>query len=271
MSNKKTFSPKKSAFSLIELSIVLIIIGLLIAGITGGASLISNSTLRAVMGEARGYAVAVNSFYAQYNALPGDYKGSALPTNNIISNGSNTWTVGNGNNTIEYSNGEGIGAMYHLVGTKIVDPTSLFPNSNNVGQMTLANGTNVSAAFTVGTHFPASKSKGAGWIFDNVPTAAYAGSVTENVVVLVSSVASGTNLTANATTNVATAAPSLVPADALSIDTKVDDGIPTTGRVTGTAVAGCFTGTITSSTGTAYATGTPTKACVLAYQVDPTI
>ena len=56
---KKTFSSKKSAFSLIELSIVLIIIGLLIAGITGGASLIKSSELRSVMGEARGYAVSV--------------------------------------------------------------------------------------------------------------------------------------------------------------------------------------------------------------------
>ena len=69
---KKTFSSKKSAFSLIELSIVLIIIGLLIAGITGGASLIKSSELRSIMGEARGYAVAVNSFFTQYDQYPGD-------------------------------------------------------------------------------------------------------------------------------------------------------------------------------------------------------
>ena len=69
---KKNFSSKKSAFSLIELSIVLIIIGLLIAGITGGASLIKSSELRSIMGEARGYAVSVNSFFTQYDQYPGD-------------------------------------------------------------------------------------------------------------------------------------------------------------------------------------------------------
>ncbi|MDR2760473.1 MAG: prepilin-type N-terminal cleavage/methylation domain-containing protein, partial [Rickettsiales bacterium] len=36
-------------FSLIELSIVLIIMGLLIAGITGGASLIKSAQLRSVI------------------------------------------------------------------------------------------------------------------------------------------------------------------------------------------------------------------------------
>ena len=77
MLNKKAFSTKRaskrSAFTLIELSIVLIIIGLLVAGITGGASLIKSAQLRSVMSEARGYNVAVNSFVVQYDELPGDY------------------------------------------------------------------------------------------------------------------------------------------------------------------------------------------------------
>ena len=59
-------------FSLIELSIVLIIIGLLVAGITSGQSLIESAKSRAVMNEARGYMQAVNTYFAAKGRLPGD-------------------------------------------------------------------------------------------------------------------------------------------------------------------------------------------------------
>ena len=60
------------AFSLIELSIVLIIIGLLVAGITGGQSLIKSAKIRAFMNELNGYKQAVSSFYVAKDRLPGD-------------------------------------------------------------------------------------------------------------------------------------------------------------------------------------------------------
>ena len=70
------------------------IIGLLIAGVTGGASLIKSSQLRAVMSEARAFATAINGFYNQFNYLPGDY-GTAI-------GGS---SYGDSDGTIEYYNG----------------------------------------------------------------------------------------------------------------------------------------------------------------------
>ena len=60
------------AFSLIELSIVLIIIGLLVAGITGGKSLIENAKNRALINEIRSWKQAVNAFYVLKERLPGD-------------------------------------------------------------------------------------------------------------------------------------------------------------------------------------------------------
>lgn len=60
------------AFSLIELSIVLIIIGLLVAGITGGASLIQTARNRAIINNLRGYEQAVLTFKVSKNRLPGD-------------------------------------------------------------------------------------------------------------------------------------------------------------------------------------------------------
>ncbi len=64
-------------FSLIELSIVLIIIGLLIAGITGGASLIRSAELRSTISEIRNYQTAVNAFYTEKGYLPGTIQGSS--------------------------------------------------------------------------------------------------------------------------------------------------------------------------------------------------
>lgn len=61
----------KKGFSLIELSIVLIIIGLLVAGITGGSSLIKSAELRAVMSDIRNYQTAVNAYYTSRGDLPG--------------------------------------------------------------------------------------------------------------------------------------------------------------------------------------------------------
>ena len=74
-SNKSTLkNSQKSikAFSLIELSIVLIIMGLLVAGITGGQSLIQSAKIRSFINEANNYRQAVNTFYTMNERLPGD-------------------------------------------------------------------------------------------------------------------------------------------------------------------------------------------------------
>ena len=67
--NKKN---NNKAFSLIELSIVLIIMGLLVAGVTGGASLIQSAKIRATVNEYYEYRTAYNSYYARYEQVPGE-------------------------------------------------------------------------------------------------------------------------------------------------------------------------------------------------------
>ncbi len=173
---KKTFSSKKSAFSLIELSIVLIIIGLLIAGITGGASLIKSSELRSVMSEAKSYQVAVNSFYTQYDSYPGD---------TAISVGNNSTFTGNRNNQIQYAidngllNGtaaagfEGIDAWQDLRDIGAIDLNLTFGSGSAISLATAA-----ATTFTPITNIPGSKIKGGGWAFD------YNISSLQNVVVL---------------------------------------------------------------------------------------
>lgn len=62
----------QSGFSLVELSIVLVILGLLTGGILGGQALIRAAELRAVNTELSRYQTAVLTFRDKYFALPGD-------------------------------------------------------------------------------------------------------------------------------------------------------------------------------------------------------
>lgn len=59
-------------FSLVELAIVLVILGLLVGGILGGKSLIRAAELRNVTSESQKYIAATKSFRDKYFALPGD-------------------------------------------------------------------------------------------------------------------------------------------------------------------------------------------------------
>lgn len=61
-------------FSLVELSIVLVILGLLTGGILAGQSLIRAAELRAVTTEYQRYVTAAQTFRDKYMALPGDMR-----------------------------------------------------------------------------------------------------------------------------------------------------------------------------------------------------
>ena len=262
---KKTFSSKKSAFSLIELSIVLIIIGLLIAGITGGASLIKSSELRSIMGEARGYAVAVNSFFTQYDQYPGD-----ASTN--VGQSSITAALGDRDNKIEFVNdnptaasvvAEGVDAWFDLKDIGAID-LALTP-------LTSPTGTLLSPGILVPvTDIPGSKIKGAGWAFD------YNSSTLQNVVVLTGTTVaynatnfptlingenlSGGSVAKNASTEIISAP------DSLSIDSKIDDGKPASGNVQAINQA---TDTTECASATAYLVDAGAKkVCVLTFRVD---
>lgn len=216
MKNLKQNKTKRKGFSLIELSIVLIIIGLLIAGVTGGASLIKSSELRSVMGEARGYSVAVNAFFTQFDALPGDY-------NTAIASGDN---IGNGDDVIEYYNGstaEGFEAWRDLAAVGAFSETITYLTGAATGAVP-------------GTNLPSSKIKGGGWVFDSfdsdslnvvVLTGTTSGTTPTNVNSLPASLINGT---ADGSSSVYTTGV-LTPTDALSIDAKADDANPETGDV----------------------------------------
>jgi len=258
---KKNFTSKKSAFSLIELSIVLIIIGLLIAGITGGASLIRSSELRSVMGEARGYAVADNSFFTQYDQYPGDISSRA---------GSISQSDGDRDGRIEYIND---------ATTKVAEGLDAWLDLRDIGAidtvLTIAGTPAAPTAQVPGTNIPASKVRGAGWAFDyntntfqNVVTiTGTTDAIDTNNLYLVSGSASA-DASKNAATSILTAT------DSLSIDTKIDDGLANSGNVqavnTSSADASACTNAYqTTPAPTAYrVVNGSARNCALTFRVD---
>lgn len=65
-------SGRTSGFTLIELSILLVIIGLIVGGVLVGQELISAATVRAQVTQIEKYNTAVNTFRDKYGGIPGD-------------------------------------------------------------------------------------------------------------------------------------------------------------------------------------------------------
>ena len=68
-------SAKKSqrGFTLVELAIVLVIIGLIIAAVLKGQELIVSARLKSTISDIAAIRAAANTFRDKYNAIPGDY------------------------------------------------------------------------------------------------------------------------------------------------------------------------------------------------------
>jgi prepilin-type N-terminal cleavage/methylation domain-containing protein len=105
---KKTFSLSRRSmlqggFTLIELSIVLVIIGLIIGGVLVGRDLVAAATVRAQISQIEKYNAAVNTFRGKYGYLPGDMPDPAASNYGFAARGTLAGQ-GDGNGTIQGNN-----------------------------------------------------------------------------------------------------------------------------------------------------------------------
>src|SRR4051812_8276049 len=72
MTIKFNASVSQHGFTLVELAIVLVIIGLIVGGVLVGQDMIKAAEVRATVGQYEKYNAAVNTFRTKYTGLPGD-------------------------------------------------------------------------------------------------------------------------------------------------------------------------------------------------------
>src|ERR1700682_2054802 len=96
---------RQHGFTLIEIAIVLVIIGLLLGGVLKGQELITGARVRNLISQQDGVKAAYFGFLDRFRALPGDY-GNATATITGVSAASGCGVAGNigngnGNGQIE--------------------------------------------------------------------------------------------------------------------------------------------------------------------------
>ncbi len=94
---------RQKGFTLIEIAIVLVIIGLLLGGVLKGQELINTARVRAMNNTVDGITAAWFSFQDRYRAFPGDYL-NAQSTVNLPGAGGVGPAGGNGNGLVDTDN-----------------------------------------------------------------------------------------------------------------------------------------------------------------------
>lgn len=215
-------------FTLVELSIVLIIIALIVGGIFVGQNLIRSAELSHVISEYNKYQVAINNFESKYMALPGDIRNATkfwgAPGGNLANCPA---VAGTGKETC---NGDQNGNMnYPNSANQYNEPFTFWQHLANAGLVegnyTGRSGPGAALHAVVGTNVPKSKIDGAGWTAKWIAAAfpgngdAFAGDY-GNLFDF------GTQGTIDTTQE-----PVFTATEIASIDGKIDDGKPGKGYV----------------------------------------
>jgi prepilin-type N-terminal cleavage/methylation domain-containing protein len=249
-------------FSLVELSIVLVILGLLTGGILTGQNLIRAAELRAAVTEYQRYSAAIQTFRGKYMALPGDMTNAeafwgSMPTGTCpyASGGTGTQTCS--------GDGDGIISAGGSAGANLSNERfTLWQHLANAG---LIEGTYTGIAGPGGTldsvygeNVPGSRISNAVWFADadGGSTSVYFDIDYRNSLLLGVDSSSGNNRPNSAV---------MTPAEAWGIDKKIDDGQPARGKLVAGIYATCTDAADQDDLDAAYLLDSTATACNLVF------
>lgn len=206
---------KEAGFTLVELAIVMIIIGLLIGGILKGQELVANAQVTATVAQMKGLDGALSTFRDKYSVLPGDMTSPSVRLRDCTAAPCND--AGNANGRVDglaltsapAVTNEGLVAFVHMAAADLIA------------------GVDINGTAIFGSALPEAKIGGGFWIGHNANGTIGQG-ITGNrpghYLVLNALVS---NVTSTSTTGI-------TATQAAQVDRKMDDGDPRSGDIQST-------------------------------------
>ena len=214
---------RSAGFTLLELSIVLLIIGVLTGGIILGRSLVVNARLQTIVTDQDSYATAVVNFKQAYQSLPGDF-----------ADATSRWGTDNngcpaGGGTSGTCNGNGDGKISNINAASQANESFLFWQHLNKASMfaqSLSNraGSGGASESKITVNTPASALDGSGF------SVLWIGTLSGDADLFDGFYGNSFQFGGQSSGTVTNRA-ILTPEQAANIDNKIDDSIAATGKV----------------------------------------
>lgn len=251
---------RQRGFTLIELSIVLVIIGMMVGAIVGGRALVHQAELQKVVKDLQGYKTAFNAYTSQYNAVPGDDPLATQYWPGKTGDGNGDGMIWDGWAANGAARWEDVKFFDHLFLAEIIP---FKPRDYTLG----------AGAGMIGVNLPKGSVNGHGYRAESAPcniTSASDGSGyvygKQGLYVVAGTICTGADLYCSF----------LTPADAKNLDSKLDDGLPASGGLMADEWGGTMGLCVSGKTGTSganpgdtgnnrYNVGNTTIACNMVY------
>ncbi len=225
----RSHTMKQAGFTLVELAIVLVIIGLIVGGVLVGQDLIRAAGIRSVVTDIERYNAAANTFLGKYNSLPGDMlnnKAVEFGFNTAANDAARDGAAGQGD-----GNGR-ISGCGHADATNLGCETILFWSDLSAAKLVPFRSAFTSMTATTPTDMTNAELVGSGLIPNtklHTSTLVYVSTIDgKNLFALGEFFVNGGDGTM---IMVGSRGRGFMPIEAVAIDQKLDDGNPITGSI----------------------------------------
>jgi prepilin-type N-terminal cleavage/methylation domain-containing protein len=255
-------------FTLIEISIVLVIIGLIVGGVLVGQSLISAAGVRATISQIEKYNQAANTFRGKYGYLPGDIPNPDATNFGFAARGTIADHLGEGDgdgllegnwsgvSTASPANGLSQGTGETALFWVDLSAADLIEGTFNTASCCTPPGSNVPAT-ALPSYFPPAKIGQGAYVYvysnngvNYFGVLAITGINASNAGLLSGGIGGPAGFTTQ---------------QAYAIDSKIDDGLPQSGSVTDQFVNGNASGVCWAGPNSAYVCSPPFTAATPGY------